>query len=175
MISQSCRIQRKPAHTLAAREALGNHAERVQGRGAPAPGACDEMSCSCEHNALPRGPLSHGRRCERVMLMGSTQGASLIFAHYGAFYGATGGPRRPRCSTTSYSRILDQSLLCKDKSHDYICMSPTCLPTTPASRSDAHQALSDAPHTTPQHSYDLRYTSPYSLFRDVDASNVHCS
>jgi hypothetical protein len=26
------------------------------------------------------------------MLMGSTQGASLIFAHYGAFYGATGGP-----------------------------------------------------------------------------------
>jgi hypothetical protein len=25
------------------------------------------------------------------MLMGSTQGASLIFAHYGAFYGATGG------------------------------------------------------------------------------------
>ena len=24
--------------------------------------------------------------------MGSTQGASFIFAHYGAFYGATGGP-----------------------------------------------------------------------------------
>jgi len=58
MISQSCRIQRKPAHTLAAREALGNHAERVQ-REEPLliHEGCEEgklqgSSCCCEHNAL---------------------------------------------------------------------------------------------------------------------------
>ena len=99
------------------------------------------------------------------MLMGSTQGASLSIAHDGAFYGATVDSTR----STSYSRIIKYIYSVKIKATN-ICMSPHmsaddsrlpvgCPPNT----------LSDAPaHTIPQHSYDLRYTSPYSLFRDVD-------
>jgi len=105
MISQSCRIQRKPAHTLAAREALETTRRECR-REEPlcSRGASDEMICSCEHNAQPPGPLSHGRRCERVMLMGSTQGESLNIAHYGAFYGAMvdGQTRGPSSYKSSY-------------------------------------------------------------------------
>ena len=106
------------------------------------------------------------------MLMGSTQGASLSIAHDGAFYGATTvGLRWTRPAL--YKLFKDHKIYfdsVKIKATNIFACPPTCLPTTPASRSDAHQTtLSDAPaHTIPQHSYDLRYTSPYSLFRDVD-------
>jgi hypothetical protein len=87
------------------------------------------------------------------MLMGSTQGESLNIAHYGAFYGATVD------STALYKlfKDLDHKIYSvKITATNIFACPPTCLPTNPASRSDAHQTLSDAPHTTPQHSYDLR-------------------
>lgn len=58
MISQSCRIQRKPAHTLAAREALETTRRECK-REEPLliHEGCEEgklqgSSCCCEHNAL---------------------------------------------------------------------------------------------------------------------------
>ena len=109
------------------------------------------------------------------MLMGSTQGASLSIAHVGAFYGATvDSSLDPR--STSYSRIIKYIYSVKIKATNIFACPPTCLPTTPASRSDAHQTHCRMPQHTPFHSIVTIYdTPPLTLFSETSTSNVHCS